>query len=157
MSHGLLCEPACVLCEADDKRMVELIAATDELRVVRVLDQSDYPAFWRVIWRDHVSELTDLLPIQRSHLMQTVCKVEQAVRDILQPHKINLASLGNVVPHLHWHIIARWRHDSHFPQPIWADRQRATDSVHLLGLRALLPKADQAIVRAFQMPAYSLD
>jgi diadenosine tetraphosphate (Ap4A) HIT family hydrolase len=157
MTYGLHPAPACVLCEADDKRAAELITQTDELRVMRVLDQADYPAFWRVIWRNHASELTDLLPDQRSHLMQAVCKVEQAVRHILQPHKINLASLGNLVPHLHWHIIARWSHDSHFPQPIWAGRQRASDAAHLLELRGLLPKVDLAIVRAFQIPHHTVN
>jgi diadenosine tetraphosphate (Ap4A) HIT family hydrolase len=43
----------------------------------------------------------------------------------VRPDKINLASLGNVVPHLHWHVIPRWRDDSHFPAPIWATAKRA--------------------------------
>ena len=42
----------------------------------------------------------------------------------MRPTKINLASLGNVVPHVHWHIIPRWTHDSHFPDPIWAHAKR---------------------------------
>jgi diadenosine tetraphosphate (Ap4A) HIT family hydrolase len=42
----------------------------------------------------------------------------------LQPDKINLASLGNMVPHLHWHVVPRWRDDSHFPAPIWAAAKR---------------------------------
>jgi diadenosine tetraphosphate (Ap4A) HIT family hydrolase len=43
---------------------------------------------------------------------------------VAQPDKINLACLGNVVPHLHWHVIPRWRDDSHFPAPIWAAAKR---------------------------------
>jgi len=43
----------------------------------------------------------------------------------MQPTKINLASLGNVVPHLHWHVIPRWADDTHFPDPIWAPARRA--------------------------------
>ena len=64
--------------------------------------------------------MTDLEPAQRSALMQTVCKVEAVVRRELQPHKINLASLGNVVPHLHWHVIARFDWDGRWPAPVWA-------------------------------------
>lgn len=138
----------CELCEPFNTPGVLTLVTSDQWRVVRVLDQPDYPAFWRVIWRDHVSELTDLLPDQRSHLMQTVCKVEQVIRSVLQPHKINLASLGNVVPHLHWHIIARWSIDAHFPQPIWGMQQRTGDEMHKQNLRAKLPSVDEAIIQA---------
>jgi diadenosine tetraphosphate (Ap4A) HIT family hydrolase len=56
--------------------------------------------------------------------MNAVLATERALRKALQPDKINLASLGNLVPHLHWHVIPRWRDDSHFPAPIWAAPQR---------------------------------
>jgi diadenosine tetraphosphate (Ap4A) HIT family hydrolase len=93
------------------------------LRVVRVAD-ADYPGFCRVIWKSHVREMTDLAPDQRQYLMQTVFAVEGAVRKMLTPDKINLASLGNMTPHLHWHIIPRWQDDRHFPEPIWGKVQR---------------------------------
>jgi diadenosine tetraphosphate (Ap4A) HIT family hydrolase len=50
--------------------------------------------------------------------------VEAALREIMAPDKINLASLGNVVPHLHWHVIPRYRDDKHFPEPIWGQARR---------------------------------
>jgi diadenosine tetraphosphate (Ap4A) HIT family hydrolase len=53
-----------------------------------------------------------------------VFAVESVLREQLDPHKINLASLGNVVPHLHWHVIPRYTDDPHFPQPIWSNAQR---------------------------------
>jgi diadenosine tetraphosphate (Ap4A) HIT family hydrolase len=53
-----------------------------------------------------------------------VFAVEQVLRELLQPEKINLASLGNQVPHLHWHVIPRFGDDAHFPDPIWAARKR---------------------------------
>ena len=64
--------------------------------------------------------MTDLDGPDRALLMQAVWRVEAVMREVLQPTKINLASLGNVVPHLHWHVIPRWSDDSRFPQPIWA-------------------------------------
>ena len=95
--------------------------------------------------RSMSSEMTDLAPEQRSTLMQVVCKVEAVVRRALQPHKVNLASLGNVVPHLHWHIVARWTDDPHFPQPIWGERQRSASNAHLMRLEVALPQVDRAI------------
>jgi diadenosine tetraphosphate (Ap4A) HIT family hydrolase len=62
-------------------------------------------------------------------LMDVVFATERALRRIMQPDKINLASLGNVVPHLHWHVIPRWRDDSHFPAPIWAAATRVRRAI----------------------------
>ena len=111
---------SCELCEQDGGT---LIYRNDFLRVVLVED-SEYPGFCRVICNAHLAEMTDLTIAQRSAMMMTVCKVEQAVRDVMRPDKINLASLGNMTPHLHWHIIPRYVHDKHFPQPIWGVAQR---------------------------------
>ena len=91
----------------------------DRLRVVLVED-ADYPGFTRVVWNAHVRELTDLPADDRAHCMEVVWRVEQAQRRFLAPDKINLASLGNMTPHVHWHVIPRWRGDRHFPGPVWA-------------------------------------
>lgn len=136
---------ACVLCGPDDDQSAYLVARSRDWRVVRVLDNGDHPAFWRVIWNDHAAEMSDLEPPQRSALMQVVCKVEAVIRRELQPHKVNLASLGNVVPHLHWHVIARWQDDPHFPQPIWGTRQRDATMAHRMRLEVSLPQVDRAI------------
>ncbi|MFN7085626.1 MAG: HIT family protein [Burkholderiales bacterium] len=92
-------------------------------RVVLV-DEPGYAGFCRVVWKRHVREMTDLDERERQHLMRVVFAVEAALRETLTPHKINLASLGNVTPHLHWHVIPRFENDPHFPQPVWGERQR---------------------------------
>ena len=96
----------------------------DFCRVIFVTDTPDYPGFCRVILNRHVKEMTDLMPEERARLMDVVWRTEQAVREVLRPDKINLASLGNVVPHLHWHVIPRFEHDRHFPNPIWGNPLR---------------------------------
>jgi hypothetical protein len=73
-----------------------------------------------VIWNAHAREMTDLNDADREHLMHVVWQVERSVREIAQPEKINLGSLGNMVPHLHWHVIARWQDDAHFPGSVWS-------------------------------------
>jgi diadenosine tetraphosphate (Ap4A) HIT family hydrolase len=92
-------------------------------RVVQA-DEPGYPGFCRVIWKSHVGEMTDLSPADRLHCMNVVFAVERAMRDALSPAKINLASLGNFVAHVHWHVIPRFTDDPHFPQPVWATRHR---------------------------------
>ena len=95
----------------------------DLCRVVRV-DEPDYPGFCRVILKRHATEMTDLAPAERDGLMAVVYAVETAVRETMQPDKMNIASLGNMTPHVHWHVVPRFRDDRHFPTPIWAAPQR---------------------------------
>jgi diadenosine tetraphosphate (Ap4A) HIT family hydrolase len=92
-------------------------------RVVRV-DEPDYPGFCRVILRRHAREMSDLEPAERDALMAVVWSVEQVVRETMGPDKMNLASLGNMTPHVHWHVIPRFFDDRHFPGPIWAPPKR---------------------------------
>ena len=111
----------CPICVAQNE---EILLQTPNLRVIAVHNEANAPAFCRVIWQHHVAEMTDLQPAERAELMDVVYKVEAAMRQVLQPEKINLASLGNVVPHLHWHVIARFQDDACFPAPIWAAATR---------------------------------
>lgn len=111
---------SCELCEQIGG---ELIWQNELLRVVRVND-SDYPGFCRVILNRHEAEMTDLSHAERLQVMETVFSVERVLRTVLQPTKINLASFGNMVPHVHWHVIPRYANDVHFPNPIWGARQR---------------------------------
>ena len=106
----------CPLCELDGGLLVFRNA---QWRVIQA-QEAGFPAFYRVVWNRHVAEFSDLLPQERDACMQAVVGVEQVLREQLQPDKINLAALGNVVPHLHWHVIARFDWDSHFPAPVWA-------------------------------------
>jgi diadenosine tetraphosphate (Ap4A) HIT family hydrolase len=89
---------------------------------LRVIDACDalYPGFTRVIWTAHVVEMTDLTTADQTELLRVVLLVEQVQRLALKPDKVNLAAFGNVVPHLHWHVIPRWQDDPHFPQAVWA-------------------------------------
>lgn len=107
----------CPICHAENE---EILLQTPNLRVIAVHNEAGAPAFCRVIWQHHVAEMTDLLPEERNELMDVVYRVEAAMRQVFKPAKINLASLGNVVPHLHWHVIARFENDANFPAPIWA-------------------------------------
>ncbi|MBE5529542.1 HIT family hydrolase [Laribacter hongkongensis] len=111
-------------CELCAPSSFPVLFADTRLSVVLVTDTPDYPAFCRVIWRGHVREMTDLSAPDRAYLMDWVFRTEAALRTVLAPDKINLASLGNVVPHLHWHVIPRFADDAHFPAPVWVARAR---------------------------------
>ena len=114
---------SCPLCREPGGEMLW----RDELcRLVLVAD-ADYPGTCRIIWKHHVAEMTDLDTTERRHLMSVVFAAEAALRATARPDKVNLASFGNVVPHLHWHVIPRWRDDRHFPNPVWGEALRAAE------------------------------
>jgi diadenosine tetraphosphate (Ap4A) HIT family hydrolase len=136
--------PGCELCQPAAPTVVE----NDKFSVI-IVDDACYPGFCRVIWREHVREMSDLTREDRLLLNDAVVEVEQAVREVMAPTKINLASLGNVVPHLHWHVIPRYTDDAHFPAPVWAAAVRETDAAVLDARRALLPQLASAIARRF--------
>ena len=82
--------------------------------------------------------MSDLTDDERQLLEKVLLTVEKVVREQMQPDKINWAQFGNMVPHLHWHIIARYRADSHFPESIWGLKQRevAEEKVQQLKTKA---------------------
>ncbi|MDD2872269.1 MAG: HIT family protein [Azoarcus sp.] len=110
----------CPLCSSIRDK---IIWQDDYCRVISV-DDADYPGFCRVIWTAHVAEMTDLARPEQAHLLDVVLATESALRTLMRPDKINLASFGNMVPHLHWHVIPRFTDDRHFPEPVWGREQR---------------------------------
>jgi len=137
----------CTLCQTTGG---QLLWENAQIRVIDAVDPQ-YPGFTRVIWKAHVAEMTDLLAADQLTLMQAVLQIELIQRDILQPDKINLAAFGNMVPHLHWHIIPRWRDDPHFPLPVWAELPKTDDNARDLqrqrqdSTKALIPAYHAAI------------
>lgn len=123
------------------------------LRVVRVLDTPAHPAFYRVILNRHVAEFSQLPVGERVRLMEVVAQVEALLLRELQPTKLNLASLGNVVPHLHWHVVARFADDAQFPAPIWATAVRERDPGVLADLAGRLPAVDRLLAQALGQSA----
>ncbi len=135
---------ACVLCDTDGG---QLVWRGERLRVIRA-DEAGFPAFYRVVWNAHVAEFSDLDAGARQHCMDAVTVVERVLREHLAPAKINLAALGNMVPHLHWHVIARFGWDSHFPAPVWAAAQRARDGAQEDAVRERLPALEAQLRQA---------
>lgn len=112
----------CALCKEELKpEEGQLIWRGDDCRVILVNDP-DLPGFCRVIWNHHVAEMTDLSHGEREHLMSLVFAVEEAVRHVMCPDKVNIAALGNMVPHIHWHVIPRYQGDAFFPGSAWSKR-----------------------------------
>lgn len=138
-------------CELCDLK-VPTVYRNDKLSLI-IVDDAAYPGFCRVIWNDHVKEMSDLSQEDRLTINEAVYQVELALVSVMKPLKVNLASLGNMVPHLHWHLIPRYEDDAQFPSPVWAPAVRTTDETVLAARRALLPQLAADIARRFEEKA----
>jgi diadenosine tetraphosphate (Ap4A) HIT family hydrolase len=127
------------------------VFAGAKFRVIRAIE-AGFPAFYRLVWADHVAEFSDLSAADRRLCMDAVVQVETALRAHLRPAKVNLATLGNVVPHLHWHIVARFDWDSHFPAPVWAEARRQAPPERVAALESLLPALEKELAAALAQP-----
>ncbi len=134
----------CPLCDADGGL---LVFKNEQFRIIQA-GESGFPAFYRVVWNAHVAEFSDLSVDERSTCMNAVVAVEQVLREQLQPTKINLAALGNMVPHLHWHIVARFDWDTHFPAPVWSSPLRPENTEKLAQILEKCTAVNRAIAEA---------
>jgi diadenosine tetraphosphate (Ap4A) HIT family hydrolase len=86
---------------------------------VLVIKDAHYPWLLLVPRRPEISEIIDLDEVEQAQLMTEISRVSRALKDITKCDKLNIAALGNVVPQLHIHIIARRGSDVAWPRPVW--------------------------------------
>lgn len=99
-----------------DLRIIEL----DHSFVTLNRDQF-FPGYTLLFTREHVTELFHLDSTLRTGLMNEVSRVAEALFRVFRPAKINYELLGNMVPHIHWHIVPRFASDPLWPRPIWSE------------------------------------
>ncbi|MDO5505796.1 MAG: HIT family protein [Pseudoxanthomonas suwonensis] len=100
---------------ADDTHPV----ASFELCELRLMDDANYPWLILVPRIADASELIDLDAAQRHRLTDEIDMAARALRVLMQPDKLNVAALGNMVSQLHAHVIGRYRDDPAWPAPVW--------------------------------------
>ncbi len=142
--------PACPLCLPPTE---PLLWSNARLRIIRVTGEPGQHAYFRVIWREHRAEMSDLSEADRQYLWQVLAVLEQGMRQFLSPDKINLASFGNQVPHLHWHVIGRWADDPQFPGSVWSPALRPADNA---ALQAVAERVEAALPALQQWLGYQL-
>ena len=96
------------------------IAMLERCHVMLNRDQF-FPGYCFVFTRSHVTELFHLDPAARTAVMAEVSAVAAALDRAFNPAKINYELLGNMVPHMHWHVIPRSRYDHLWPRPVWSE------------------------------------
>lgn len=115
---------------ADDTHPLAQFALSE----LRLMDDANYPWLVLVPRVADAVELIDLDATQRHALTDEIDRVSRALRDLFHPHKLNVAALGNLVPQLHVHVIARYEQDPAWPKPVW-------------GMAAALPYTEEALIQ----------
>ena len=86
---------------------------------VLVIKDANYPWLLLVPRRADAVEIIDLDEVQQAQLMTEIARVSRALKEVTRCDKLNVAALGNLVPQLHVHIIARRASDAAWPRPVW--------------------------------------
>jgi diadenosine tetraphosphate (Ap4A) HIT family hydrolase len=116
------CSEACrAVFLPEDHRIAELSVSTAAL-----FPDQTFRGRCLVTLREHYTELFQLTPAMRTAFSEDVTRIAAAVSRAFSPIKINYALLGNLVPHMHWHVIPRYREDGLYPKPIWVSEPSGT-------------------------------
>ncbi|MDX9709601.1 MAG: HIT family protein [Trichloromonas sp.] len=99
----------------------ELRVAELEHCYVQLNRDQFFPGYCLVFAKKHVTELFHLDPAARAALMEEVNGVAAALAEVYRPGKMNYELLGNMVPHMHWHLVPRFIDDPLWPRPIWSE------------------------------------
>ena len=85
---------------------------------LRLMDDANHPWLVLVPRVEGAVEIVDLDAEQQQQLMHEIARASRLLQ-AFRPHKLNVAALGNIVPQLHVHVIARYEHDIAWPKPVW--------------------------------------
>ena len=98
-----------------------LVYSNDLIKIE--VEKSEIP--WLKVFTQEPYREFSQAPIEvKVEIFRVLDIIEKLMLDYFNPKKINIASFGNYVPHVHWHIMARFEEDSYFPEPMWGERQR---------------------------------
>jgi len=112
--------PPCPMCRRWESDAELRIAEFDHSYVILNRDQF-FPGYTLLFSKSHVTELFHLPPQVRGELMEEVSRTAKALFTVFRPDKINYELLGNMVPHMHWHLVPRFATEKAWPRPIWAE------------------------------------
>ncbi len=117
----------CPMCTRWDDEPELRVAELDHCYVQLNRDQL-FPGYSFVFAKAHVTELFHLDPPVRHGIIEEVNRVAEALYAVFAPTKMNYELLGNMVPHMHWHLVPRFDSDPLWPRPIWSEPH---EEVHL--------------------------
>jgi len=89
------------------------------------IESEDSEIPWlKVFTQNPYKEMSEVPQEIKNEIYVLLDIIEKEMLHYYKPKKINIASFGNYMPHVHWHIMARFEEDSYFPEPMWGTKQR---------------------------------
>ena len=98
--------------------------------MIRIETEESEVPWLKIFTQEPYKEMSELPHNLKYEIYELLDLIEKEMIRYFRPEKINIASFGNYVPHVHWHIMARFKEDSYFPEPMWGEKQRDAD-LHL--------------------------
>jgi diadenosine tetraphosphate (Ap4A) HIT family hydrolase len=96
-------------------------------KLIRIeVEESEIP-WLKIFTQQSYKEMSEVDPQTKQQIWMLLDLIEVEMLDYFKPDKINIASFANYLPQVHWHIMARYKQDSFFPEPMWGKRQRDSD------------------------------
>ncbi len=93
-----------------------------------IIEKSEIP-WLKIFTKEKYKEFSQCDKETKLEILKCLDIIEKEMISYFNPDKINIASFGNYLPHLHFHIMARFKEDSFFPEPMWGEKQREMDVV----------------------------
>jgi len=90
------------------------------------IEESEIP-WLKIFTQKDIKEFSQCNNETKIEILRALDIIEKEMLSYFNPEKINIASFGNYVPHVHFHIMARFKEDSYFPEPMWGKKQRESD------------------------------
>ena len=111
-----------------------------ENKQIRIeIEESEIP-WLKIFAQDNCKEMTDCSAGTKQQIWVLLDVIEHEMLDYFKPEKINIASFANYVPQVHWHIMARFKEDSYFPEPMWGEKQREAELDNLPSMEGFIEK-----------------
>lgn len=95
-----------------------------ETKTIRIETETSEVPWLKIFTQEAYREMSEVPSQIRQEIYELLHSIEKEMLEYYAPDKINIASFGNYVPHVHWHIMARFKEDSYFPEPMWGSKQR---------------------------------
>ena len=108
---------------------------------IRLMDNCNYPWLILIPMKNNIIEITDFEQTDYDLFNQEIRKVAKILQNEFKPDKLNIATIGNVVPQMHVHIIARFKNDTLFPKTVWGSQFLPYDEESLKAIKDILVKA----------------
>ncbi len=100
---------------------MSLIYKNDLIKIE--IENAEIP-WLKIFTIENIKEFSQCNNETKQEIFKYLDIIEKEMLDYFKPDKINIASFGNYVPHVHFHVIARFKEDSYFPEPMWGKKQR---------------------------------